>query len=580
VRRIFPALITVLTAVLAIGWCMLLPNELAALGKQTAASATFVVNVLFWLQAGYFDPRMESSLLLHIWSLAVEEQFYLLWPLLIVWVASTRRTMTWLVGALLAGSFVLNAVLVVHHETATFFLLPTRWWELMAGGILAQRVVGASSDGAQEPMPRMGDALAWTGIALVIAAFAIVHRDRHFPGGWALLPVIGTCCVIAAGPQAFINRVVLASRVPVGIGLVSYPLYLWHWPALTLLRIVEAGRESAAQKAIALTIAVALAVATYRWIERPLRARSARVAIPLVAIMALVGAAGWLVANGFVAPRIDDATLARFDRAAQDWDFPGARFRTETTADGLRVYTIGTGLRKVVILGDSIAQQYAPRIDALVRGNAEREVQVSFATTGNCPPLPGVQSISRTGCADFIASALRLARDPSVSTVLIAAQWPGYVGSPDYTFMLDGRAQPLDANSATLAAALEAFGRTLRDLKQQGKQVVVVLNIPAGVSLDPRYVLHRRWTGGVELRTEGLDRAWWTQHAAAILQPLERIAREAGARVIDPVAELCQAARCPAVDDNGDPIYRDAFHLRASFVRTRVGYLDDVVLGR
>ena len=569
VRRIFPALLVVLAGALAAGWYLLLPGEWTDLGRHAAAASAFVVNIVFWREANYFDPRLESSPLLHLWSLSVEEQFYLLWPLLLALVVRGRAR--WWIASVVLASFALGVALVARHGEAAFFLLPPRAWELLAGALLAWR---ADSDAGLRPVVR--NALSIAGIVLIVAAFVSIDRTRLFPGGWALLPVAGTCCMIAAGPDAWVQRNLLARRFVVAVGLVSYPLYLWHWLALSLVRTVEAGYQSDAQVAAALAVSSLLAIATYLWIERPLRARSVRVAIPLLAVAAILGAVSLAVMAGVLHPRIDRPELQRFDAARNDWQFPSSSMRRETVANGLPVEVIGHGSRRILFLGDSNMQQYAPRIDALVNGPSRPEVTAIFATAGSCPPVFGAIADIRAGCADFSQRALDLARDASIATVVLAAQWPGYVHPAGSGPQPD----ELRIGDKAWTEALEAFGARLASLRTTSKQVYVLLDIPAAIELDPRFVLHRRWSGGIELRDAGIDRTVLERRQAPVLVPLAQVAGAAGAVVIDPVKALCSATRCPSVDSDGEPLYRDGYHLRASFVRDRVHYLDAIVAGR
>jgi len=231
VRRIFPALILVLAASLGLGWMLLLPDEYRLLGKHALAGAGFLSNIALWREAGYFAPAAEVTPLLHLWSLGVEEQYYLVWPLLLAFFAGRPRALPWMIVGLAAVSFALNVWLTPRAPSAAFYLPLTRFWELMAGSALAYHVHYGS------PGRRMADAKAAAGLALVAAGIALLSAGRAFPGWWALAPVVGSSLLIAAGPAAWINRRLLSNPVMVYIGLISYPLYLWHWPLLVYARI-------------------------------------------------------------------------------------------------------------------------------------------------------------------------------------------------------------------------------------------------------------------------------------------------------------------------------------------------------
>src|SRR6202022_379874 len=234
IRRIFPALIVVLGTTLVLGWLWMLPAAYAQLSADVFASAAFFSNIAFLLQSGYFDIESGKKPLLHLWSLGIEEQFYLFWPLILMLVARLRRSILGAASIIGIGSFVLNAALIGSNPVATFYLPFTRAWELLAGAVL---VSGWSQ------INQTGAASNWraaVGLALIAVAASVLDTTRAFPGWWAVLPVGGAALLLSA-PGAWICRTVLASRPLVWIGLISYPLYLWHWPLLVFFGLIKFG---------------------------------------------------------------------------------------------------------------------------------------------------------------------------------------------------------------------------------------------------------------------------------------------------------------------------------------------------
>jgi peptidoglycan/LPS O-acetylase OafA/YrhL len=296
VRRILPALIVVLVATYLAGWFILFPDEYRQLGKQVAAAATFASNFVLLQEAGYFDTKFQTKPLLHLWSLAVEEQFYLVWPVYVWLTIRNRSRFLFLTLALCAISFALSVVL--PSREAAFYLPVSRFWEILSGSLLAYAV--------RRPLPpvvlRWREQYCWPGLALIVVAL-FVTPAADFPGWWGLPPVLGTCLLIFAGPGAWLNRRVLALRGMVFIGLISYPLYLWHWPLISYAWILDgsAGYEqvfgagpAALTKFALLACAFVLACLTYFFVERPVRAASIhlRKAAVVAALLLMLGIGG------------------------------------------------------------------------------------------------------------------------------------------------------------------------------------------------------------------------------------------------------------------------------------------------
>ncbi|SDD98707.1 Peptidoglycan/LPS O-acetylase OafA/YrhL, contains acyltransferase and SGNH-hydrolase domains [Massilia sp. PDC64] len=298
VKRIFPALLIVLVSCYAFGWFSLLGDEYMQLGKHIAGGASFASNLVLWSESGYFDNAAETKPLLHLWSLGVEEQFYIFWPLLL-WFAYRRRLNLLGIGILVAlVSFGLNLRQVKVDAVADFYSPQTRFWELMLGSILAWLTL-------YKPNFRAADARragAMSVAAALLLAFGFWHIDKRlgFPGKWALIPVLSAAMLILAGPGAWVNRVILSNRIAVWIGLISFPLYLWHWPLLTYARIIHSKVPAAPVRGAIVLVSFVLAWLTYRLVERPVRLGSGGARLKVAALVVLMPVVGVVGYNTFV----------------------------------------------------------------------------------------------------------------------------------------------------------------------------------------------------------------------------------------------------------------------------------------
>jgi len=265
VRRIFPALILVLISCFAVGWFVLFDDEYQQLGKHTAASAAFIQNFILWRESGYFDNDAGTKPLLHLWSLAIEEQFYIFWPLLLAFVWKRKWSFLSITVVIAVVSFAVNIYLIQRSQTSSFYLPVSRFWELMMGGMLAYTALHRP-----HLIDKHKNGQSIIGFSLLLCGLIVLNNGRDFPGWWALLPTVGALFIISAGPNAWLNQKLLANKVMVWIGLISYPLYLWHWPLLSFL-MIENGDLSRVESVGAVVVAVVLSWLTYRFVEGSFR---------------------------------------------------------------------------------------------------------------------------------------------------------------------------------------------------------------------------------------------------------------------------------------------------------------------
>ncbi|HEY6894201.1 MAG TPA: acyltransferase family protein [Rhodanobacteraceae bacterium] len=426
IKRIFPALIVVVAAVFAFGWIVLLPGELEALGKHIAAGMGFVSNFALWSEAGYFDPSAATKPLLHLWSLGIEEQFYLVWPLALVAFAKWRRSALPLIVVVGVVSFAINLATVAKWPVAAFYSPASRFWELQVGCLLAAMT---ASPGHRAPSPAAANAMAAIGAALLAISVFFLDDKLGYPGFWALLPTLGALLLIAAGPQAWFNRNVLAQPAAVAVGLISYPLYLWHWPLLSFASISARGIPSFGVRVAAVLASVALATATYLLIEKPIRfgATWKRKIPALVALAFVVGAAGYaaFAAHG-VPTRFPPEIRALASFAYEyktDARYPHCWLSNQQPPEEFAPYCIdaSAGRERVVLWGDSHAARLYPGLKA-VFGDT---LALSQLTRDACPPILG---LGYELCQASNAWILREIEKLRPETVVLFSGWGFYAG--------------------------------------------------------------------------------------------------------------------------------------------------------
>lgn len=425
IRRLFPALIVVLLATLILGWFALSPFEYRSLGRNIVAGAAFVANIQTYSEVGYFDVPAATKPLVHLWSLGVEEQFYFIFPA-ILFLAWRYRAMTSTFAVLGIASFVLNIALVGSFPSFTFYLPVTRFWEFAAGGLLA--FLGSSDRANDAPSffglstPPLRNVFAATGVLLLLAGFSFTS-DRSFPGWWGLLPVLGSFLLIGAGPQAWINRKVLATRWLVFIGLISYPLYLWHWPLIVIGRTVMSGYDNEYVRAttiVAVVLAFVLSWFTYQFIERPVRARrtpfiTRRIVTACSSSMAVVVLLGFAIVQS-------DGLPSRYPKEVQALMAPLTVFADFPPADESK----NTAGPLLVTYGDSHAHHLLAGLRRLQNERTFRLLPLYWSDWRNCASTVDTKLGDDETCRKLTATNESLFEKLRPDIVVVSGFWSSY----------------------------------------------------------------------------------------------------------------------------------------------------------
>ena len=497
VCRIFPALLLVLIFSYIFGWFTLLQDEYQQLGKHIAAGSTFISNYVLWNEAGYFDNATETKPLLHLWSLGIEEQFYLFWPLLALLARKKNFNVLTVILIVCLSSFILNIEYATKDRVSDFFSPQTRFWELFSGGVIAwiasiepkiykkyenylnlwlERIIYSHQGDSNNTT--LANTRAWLGSALLLFGLVTINRESIFPGWLALLPVCGTILIITAGMQAWINRKVLSNRTLVGIGLISFPLYLWHWPLLSFARILFSEAPPPLVRGGVILLSFLFAWLTYLFVEKPFRFSKNKKtrAFILVGLMVIVGYLGLDVDRRQGLPFRQAVTNNKINSDLLQWDSYQSAGCTEEL--GIKAnFCIKFGNEhniKIAIIGDSTGNSIAPGL-----GKILSQKQMGLINIGGwtCPPVKGLAETKNWGtinkCPEIIERTYQyLARNKSIDTVVFS------IFAADLKYW-DIPGVPFDATVEQKFAALAPLlNVSIQELKGMNKNVIVTYDAP------------------------------------------------------------------------------------------------------
>ncbi len=569
-RRLLPTLTVVLAAVFLAALAIMTPQDMQEVSKSIVYALAFVANLYFAEQGGYFSPSLDAAPLLHTWSLAVEEQFYLAWPILCLLIHRVApRRMLAAALALLGVSFAVSVVILAREPVAAFYYPHTRFWELLAGCVLALAV----------PAPRRAVTASVAGLlGLALIAISVVTYDdvMPFPGAAALVPVLGAALVIWSGGAAThgLAARALSWRPLVFVGLVSYAWYLWHWPLLVLYRYGAEREPTALEAGLLIAASFALAVLSWRYLEQPVRrglwwkprpfaVKTAAAAVAGLAIMAGAGYASQGFIAHYPAPMRDLTRKALTVRAK---DRPCPRPSAERIAAGelCTVWDGGPAALAILLWGDSHASVLRPVLRDLAEATG---TTVAFVGMPACPPLIGVgrnrHALAAADlCADLNEAVAKRLRSGGFRDVILAARWNYYAtgaagrhaaAEQHYLRDRETRAASLAENQAVLARNLAP---TVAAITASGARAWLVMEAPfAGYDVPNR--IARAMRRGDEPQTlETLESRTQSRRAAV----MRTLVVDLPLRLIDPAEVLCDASRCRAAV-KARPLYFDDNHL-------------------
>jgi peptidoglycan/LPS O-acetylase OafA/YrhL len=537
IRRIMPCLLAVIIASGVAAAVLLVPLDFRDFAKSVVATLLFASNILFFRQSGYFDDASELKPMLHTWSLAVEEQYYIVFPVLLWLIHRYARDRLFLVLVPLAVLSFAASVWGSHYAHAfAFFMAPPRVWELFAGALLALGLLPETERGlVREP-------LSWIGLGLIVYAVVAFTGTTRFPGLNALFPVVGAMLIIRFARGTAVGWL-LSRKIPVFVGLISYSLYLWHWPIIVFAQY-RLGHELRGLETVGAIVASLLAASlSWRFVERPFRVKGlvsrrrlfqgAASVTAAVAVLALAGVAskGWAWRFPEQVARLDGYANAYSPRREECHRDEDNVFPMEESC----IYGANTP-PNFAVWGDSHAIELSAAIGE-VAGRHQRSV-LQF-TYSSCPPALGFEVGVRPNCRrynDRVAAFLAKERD--ISTVFLVA---AYIGHTTHTEVF-----------------ADGIRKTVASLLAAGKRVVLVYPVPTADASVPR-TLARNAAAGISLDAFYIDKRTYLERTAYAFRLLDSFS---GANIVRvyPHQRLCRGEIC-IVQAGGTPLYYDNQHL-------------------
>ncbi|WP_372615139.1 acyltransferase family protein [Aquicoccus sp.] len=593
IRRILPALCLVVALCFPAAWVLMLPDQYRDFSQSVAAVALFVSNVLFWLESGYFAGAAELKPLLHTWSLAVEEQYYVFFPVLLAFLWRFGRRTTVIVLVVLTLASLLSTEWAWRFaRTANFYLIPFRIWELLAGSLCAIAMRHREIPGHA--------LLGGLGLAMICAAIVLFDEATPFPSFYALLPVGGSCLVILFARRGTLPATLLSTAPFVGIGLISYSAYLWHQPLFAFARLASPYAPSSYMMLLLSAVSLGLAFLTWRFVEQPFRKRGAPFLSKRRNIFAMAGIAGIALMFAGGIGHLRDGFPQRFDPGLDavlaipdEWWRKRAACHVE---DAPKPHPIEACITRsehsdidVALIGDSHSLAISEVVQADLRARGLTSYAVSY--TG-CIGLPGFYRVDVDAshqCARHNRETLSFIRDNDIGTVVLTSRFPLYLygnrfdngdggqepGDPVWIDLVTERDTPAGrTDPARRARVLAAYRSSLLALLEE-VNVVLVYPIPEAGWDVVRYAVHET-IGGQAGRLEiSTGIAAYRDRNAEIVDLFDDLDHP-NLRKVDPGRILCGTIvpdRC--VNAVGDTVlYRDEDHLSyagAAFLAPPIG---------
>jgi peptidoglycan/LPS O-acetylase OafA/YrhL len=584
--RLFPSMVIVLFSSFILGWFFLLGEEFKQFGKHSLAGVGFLSNIVYLNEIDYFNNVTDTMPLLHLWSLGVEEQFYIFFPCLLwfCWRMNINISLTCLF--ILIVSFVLNVQHIDRNSIVSFYSPFTRIWELIFGVILAlntkskieliskqNKIIELRADRRTNreifvPWKVLSNVISLLALAALICSFFVYSKQLLYPGYWALLPVLASGLIIISGPNAWVNRNILSNKVLVWFGIISFPLYLWHWPLLSFARIIAGTEPSIFFRICIVTLSIILSWLTYRFVELPIRFAYVK-KFKVCALIASMLALGFLGGSTYLTDGYQFRDINRIynsyansikvpERASECFEIPYAYRKNDSW-----FCSLGNNVssEKFFAYGDSHALSLLPALEQFA---IQENINIKFAGTSGCPPVLGVQSVAVDGgiekfnCKELNERIFNYVKNSDIKTVILASRWTYYINSisrpTEFAPLARNSNLSVDKLSST-NDLIWAINNTVLRYSSIGVKVIFIEDVPQQ-KFNPRNIIIK----GRGLESEYLKMSVALDEHVANQSFVNKALRASGASTINLDDILCPDGLCILVA-NSNFLYSDDDHL-------------------
>ena len=569
VRRIFPALFMMVAVTLLVGGLMMIPDDFKELGQSALAQCFMASNIFFWSDTGYFATAAESKPLLHTWSLGVEEQFYLLFPLFLAWLRHrVSKHMAVILLSVLGGSLVLNLATTGAFPSAAFFLLPGRAWELLLGAVLVFYPLSQNSNPAGGQW--VGELAAVLGLVCILVPATCYSNQTPFPGFAAIPPCLGAALILWTGQkhQTSIHRVLSCSPL-VAVGLISYSLYLWHWPVLVYSnKFTSEGGSTIKVVAAQMLIAVTLAVLSWRFVETPFRRRLWMASMPSMFRFGLAGTVSLAIIGGIASatkglPQRLPERVRRLSENPQGLDFDqnlGITAQDIVINRVPKLGAIGDTGPSFALWGDSHAMAISPVVDVL--GKQHGRWGYILSRVGTPPLLNTWRAGGDKSSVEFNQAAVDFIRRHRIPLVILVSYWAlnveGAKNGSGHGLITDNEKSPPTPENAQASFQRQLLA-TVESIQECGARVAILRQVPEQ-DIHVRDVLTSRMILGHPLEGLGISRERYRVRQSRVNRMLDGLSN-LGVSLLDPAPLLMGMDQRSILIHNGRATYADSGHL-------------------